>query len=99
VPEDVSVGWRGAGLRERSTEWNGDVCVAEAIEVGVASCLDDFSCVTICEGDSVPGLKCVPIRCSGGVEEPVASVADERFDFVDVETVALGSDAEDVAIN
>jgi hypothetical protein len=40
----------------------------------------------------------VPIRCSSSVEQPVAGIADQRFDFLDVQAITFDSDAEDVSL-
>jgi hypothetical protein len=43
-------------------------------------------------------LERVPIGCSSSVEQPVAGIADQRFDFLDVQAITFDSDAEDVSL-
>jgi hypothetical protein len=40
----------------------------------------------------------IPIRCSGSVEQPVAGIADQRFDFLNVQAITFDSDAENVSL-
>jgi hypothetical protein len=48
--------------------------------------------------DRIPILERVVVRSSCDVEEPVALVAHEGFDLVDVFAVALDADADDVSM-
>ena len=75
-----------AALEPRALRAEGwlDGGVAPGIDVGIAGGLEDLAGIALRLGDRVPGLALVVGQRTGGVEEPVAGIADDRLDLGDL---------------